>query len=719
MIDLSTVSHHRAVEEMVDVICNRTQNPERHFFRVTSAYQLTVMASAMRATLNTKDRGELPINMYAMALAPSGYNKGHSINIQEHQFMADFKSTFIDYTLPMRAEQSIWRLAIRRAGQNGTEEQQEYDSLRREYDHAGEYPYMFDGGSAPAIKQIRQKLLIADAGAINLQVDEIGLHLEGSMEALAAYLELYDQGYIRNKITKASSDNIRTKEIVGKTPANMLLFGTPEKLLDGSKVESNFYGYLETGYARRCLFAHGSIPAPDLNRTAAEIYAHKIDPSNDAQIDKWATHFASLADPTKMDWMIDVPDHIATELIEYQLHCERLAYDIPVHESIRKAEMTHRYFKVLKLAGTYAFVDEALEMRIDHLHSAMKLVEESGEAFQEILTRERTYMKLARYIATVGTEVTHADLDETLPFYPKSAGPRTDMITMAIAWGYKQHIMLKKTFENGIEFFTGEMLKETSLDEVSLSYSQELGHDYAPAVTSFDNLHKLTQLRGYHWANHTFIDQNRKEEKVIPGFNLAVLDIDGDTPMDTVHELLKDYTFMTYTTKSHTSKVNRYRLIMPMNYALKLDSNDYVTFMENLVQWLPLTPDDSTYQRNRKWETYEGGTYYYSQGSKLLDILPFVPKTTKNEQFQKESSKLGSLDNLERWFAQNISEGNRNNMFFKYAAALVDSGMNYTEVEKHIISFNKKLSNGLSETELRKTVLVTVASKLHSASQAA
>lgn len=712
MVDLTQVKHHPAIEEIVDVLCTRTQNNDRAFFRVTVAYFLSVMAATMRTKLMTKDRGEIPVNTYALAFSPSGSGKGHSVNVLESEFLKGFRTTFLQDTLPGVSEHNMQKIAIQRAVRNNTQEDDEFKALEKEYKDTGAFPFTFDGGTTAAIKQIRQKLLLADCGSINLQIDEIGSNLINSTEVLNLYLELYDQGLVKPKLTKNTQENKRTEEIEGKTPANMLLFGTPSKLLDGGLTEDHFYSFLETGYARRCLFAMGKpIPASD-TMEPAEIYARLTDPGNSAQIAKWATHFTYLADPSKFNWIIDVPDDIAIKLLAYKIDCEAKARAMSEHEEIRKAEITHRYFKTLKLAGALAFIDEVSDMTVDHLHSAMKLVEESGRAFQEILTREKAYQKLARYIAAVGTEVTHADLLEALPFYKSGVGARNELMTMATAWGYKQHIMLKKTFVDGIEFFSGETLKETTLASMRLSYSNHFAENYEGVEVPFEQLHRLTQEPGFHWCNHHFRGEHRLEENAIPGFNMVVVDIDGGISLSAVHELLQDYVFMTYTTKRHTDEVNRFRLILPINYELKLDGEDYTAFMRALGQWLPFETDESTFQRSRKWQTHDKGSYHYHMEGKLLDILPFVPKTTKNERYKEQITQLESLDNLERWFAQRIAEGNRNNQMIKFALALVDAGMGYQEVEDKVLAFNDKLSNGLAADELRKTVLVTVARKI-------
>lgn len=712
MVDLDTVKHHPAIEEIANILCTRIQNNDHHFFRTISAYFLGVIASTMRAKLHTKDRGEIPVNCYALALSPSGTGKGFCMGIMENEILKGFRNAFVDVTMPVIGEQNMWRMAMQRSAQNATEENHEFQGLKTELETTGAYPFVFDSGTVPAVKQLRQQLLLTGIGSINLHVDEIGSNLIGSTELLNVYLELYDQGLVKPKLTKNTAENKRTKEIEGKTPANMMLFGTPIKLLDGAQTEDHFYSFLETGYARRCLFAFGDPKAASANKSAQEIYNQLTDPATKQNIASWANHFAALADETLYNWDIDVPDNVAIELVQYRIQCEDLARAMPEYEEIRKAEMSHRYFKALKLAGALAFVDQASTLDPYHLHAAMKLVEESGMAFQRVLTREKAYMKLARYIAEVGTEVTHADLDEALPFYKRGNSARNEMLTLATAWGFKQHIMLKKTFMDGIEFFSGETLKQTSLDKIRVSYSEDFAYHYGTEEVPFNQLHKLTQQPGFHWANHGFKNGHRCEENVVPGFNMVVLDIDGGTRLSTAHELLKDFTFMTYTTKRHSEQDHRFRLLIPTNYQLELDRDDYRIFMESLVQWLPFKVDEEANQRSRKWLSNANGSFHYNAGNQLIDVLPFVPKTSKHEQFMEKSSELESLDNLERWFAQRIAQGNRNNQMVKYALALADSGMGYGDVENHVLAFNEKLSNGLAPEELRKTVLVTVAKKL-------
>ena len=712
-IDLSTVPHHPAVEDIVDVLCNKTQNIDRGFFRAEVAYFLAKMASCMRATIVTKDRGEIPVNLYVLALATSGFGKGHSVNIVEDQFLKGFKTRFMEDTFQVISEQNLWNIANARAARNGTDQQEEFEKAEKEFKQAGAFPFTFDSGTPPAVKQLRHKLLLSSSGSINFQVDEIGSNLLGVSDVLTLFLELFDQGLVKQKLTKNTAENTRTEELDGKTPTNALLFGTPSKLLDGAQTEDQFYSFLETGYARRCLFGFGQHQRAGESMSPEEVFRRLTEQTNVDTVNKWSNHFHNLADPAIFGWKMTVEDEVAIQLLAYKINCEHIADQLAEHEDIKKAELSHRYFKALKLAGALAFVDQSVEIEMEHLLSAIKLVEESGVAFQTILNREKAYVKLAKYVATVGTEVTHADLLEALPFYKSSNSARNEMMTLATAWGYKKHIIIKKSFVDGIEFFKGETLQETDINEMIISYSNHWAYNYLEERVPFDQLHVLTQQEGMHWSNHHFRNQHRSEENVIAGFNAIVLDVDEGISLGTVQELMKDYKFLLYTTKRHQTEGHgdRFRMILPINYKLELDNEEYREFMKSIFAWLPFKTDESYQKREKKSETFAGGQYVYNMDGELFDALPFIPKTSRNEQHKTNFQKLESLDNLERWFAQRIAVGNRNENLMKYAFALVDGGMSLIDVQNAVRAFNKKLNNPLSEIEIDGTIMVSVAKR--------
>lgn len=710
-MNFENYKHNPILEDLTQVLVKKTQINNPLFYRVLIAYYMGKVAGIMNPMIQTLDRGAIPINIYAINLAPSGFSKGYSTNIIESQVINQFKTKFMKETFPIIGEDSLSKMAVKRANSNGTDPDDEREEINKEFIRAGKLLFSFSEGTSPAVKQMRSKILMANCGAVNLEIDEIGSNLIANTEILNTFLELYDVGKVKQKLTKNTADNVRGEDLDGITPTNMMLFGTPDKLLDGGKVEEEFMSFLDTGYARRCLFAFIKDASNNmLEMTPKEILAQRMNKNNDSALKDVSDKLAKLAEPQHHGKTILVDIDVTEELITYELFCEQRLSDLPASDRIRRAEMKHRYFKSLKLAGAFAFIDESTHITMDHLHSAIKLVEESGEALKELLKRDKAHVKLAKYLAERDEDVTQAELIEDVPSFKGSIAAKNDQIALATAWGYKNNIVIKKSFVDGIEFLSADSLKETNLDEMIISVSDDVAFNYNNTTVKWDEIGQAMMIDNMHWCVHHLRNGHRKDENVITGFNQLVIDVDGDLPLEQAKTLLEDYKCLFYTTKRHTEEVNRYRIIFPMNYILNLDSKDYKEFMQNVYDWLPFEVDDSTSDRPRKWLTNDG-EYYYNDGE-LIDVLPFIPKTTKAEEQRKILLDSQSLDNLERWFVRSTGKGNRSNQMIKYALMLVDTGSDLIEVQDKIFSLNERLQNPMKEEEINTTIIRTVRQKI-------
>lgn len=706
MQDFDKMDYHPTSEQLVQILRDHTQADDALFFRLLVGYYFSLAASQMRCVIKSPDRGVIPVNMYALNLAPSGYGKTMATNLMEEQVLQRFRTRFLEETFPLLAEINLPKLALKRANRKGVDPEEEAVRVKKEFDSSGAMVFSFDSGTSPAVKQMRHKLLMADAGSMNLIMDEVGANLSANMEVFDTFIELYDKGMVKQKLIKNSADNARAEEIIGKTPANLLMFGVPSRLLDGAKTEEDLMRMLDMGYARRCFFGYVRQGGRKKGRTAQQMFIDRTNTANDQAVEDLADSLEILADMVNANKELTIQDSTCISLNEYQLYCEQRAEVMREHQEILKREMSERSFKVLKLAGAYAFIDNSSEVTLDHIRNAIKVAEDSGAAFHQLLSRDKAWVKLAKYIADIGTEVTQADLAEDLPFYKGGVSAKNEMMTMAIAYGYKNNIIIKKSYADGIEFLRGETLKETNLSEIIVSYSDQITEGYRNERPAWDALHKLTQAPGMHWTAHHLNNGYRNEENAIQGFNLAVIDVDGGAELSTVKLLLNKYRYMVYTTKRHTDAENRFRLILPLNYELKLDAKDYKEFMTNIYEWLPFEVDTATNQRARKWMSHDG-TYEYNDGE-MLDALPFIPKTSKNEQRKELMNSQQSMDNLERWAINNIGDGNRNNMLLRYGMILVDAGFSFDEVHSKVNLLNEKIPDKLEEAEIMSTIMVTV-----------
>lgn len=710
MKPVEEMEYHSTSEQLVDILRNHTQRDDSLFFRLLVGYYFSLAASQMRCSISSPDRGEIPINMFALNLAPSGYGKTMGTNLMEEQVLHLFREKFLEYTFPTLADTNLPKLALKRASKLGTDPDEELIKVQKEFANSGSVAFSFDSGTSPAVKQMRHMLLMANAGSMNLIMDEVGANLTANLEVFDTFIELYDKGLVKQKLIKNTKESVRSEEIIGKTPTNLLMFGVPNRLLDGAKTEQTLITLLDQGYARRCFFGYVKNATRKQGRTAEQMYLDRTSSNSEDFLIMLAIRLAKLAEVSNANKSLTISKDTCILLNEYQLYCEALAEKLPEHQEIQKREMSERNFKVLKLAGAYAFIDDSPCITDDHVYNAIKVAEDSGHAFTQLLSRDKAWVKLAKYIAAVGSDVTQADLAEELPFYKGSASTKSDLINLAIAYGYKNNIIIKKTFSDGIEFFRGETLEKTDLGKLIVAYSSDMTTDYANEYAPFDKLHKLIQLPDMHWVSHHLSDGYRNEDNAIAGFNLVVIDVDGDVNLSTVQLLLKNFTYLIYTTKRHTDLENRFRIILPMNYKLCLDAKDFKEFMNNIYQWLPFDVDTGTNQRARKWLTHNG-QYFYNEGE-LLDVLPFIPKTSKNEERKALLNSQHALDNLERWIINNIGDGNRNNMLLRYAMILIDAGFSFDSIRSKVSELNSKIPDKLEELELINTIFVTVSKAL-------
>jgi len=318
MKPLDQITHNPKAEKLVAILQNKSRmNPL--FLRVLTGYYFAQVASQMRATINTHDRGDIPISMYALNLSPSGTGKGVSTGFMENHVLNLFRERFVNETFPALAAANLPKLSNKRAVRKGTDPDDELVRVQKEFDGLGQFAFSFDSGTPAAVKQMRHMLLMAEAGSVNLQIDEIGANLVGNLEVLNTFLELYDQGMIKQKLTKNTSENTRSEEIIGKTPTNMLLFGAPSKLLNGGKTEEEMYAMLETGYARRCFFGYNKASNRPKNLTPKDVYDMMVNKQDLAYVNQIAEEFEELADLANVNRRISISKETTLLLIEYLL----------------------------------------------------------------------------------------------------------------------------------------------------------------------------------------------------------------------------------------------------------------------------------------------------------------------------------------------------------------------------------------------------------------
>lgn len=711
------------VKEIVEDLSTQVKSNLQGFFTVATNYQLMKLASKLRTFVETPENLTM-LNAYAIGFAPSGGGKNFSMNRIYDEYLEGFNRGFTDYLMPKTQHNKILELAGRRSVMNNTSEEDEISKLQKELNATGEYLDIAEKATPAAILQFRQQLLINNCGALNIEVDEVAsaLNTKEFQDCIKPLLTLYDKGKIEGSLVKNTNDAKRFSKIDGVTPVNSFFMGTPDTLMGDDAKCKILADTLSTGFARRSIFSFEDTYERQILTPEERVKAVKKSAGGKDFIKKMNRFFAKFADMSKFNQRIKLTDDDA--LITLYAYTDRCLKEAEQYDSaylitnspsaILKAELINREQRIIRFAALYAFLENKEYVEVDHIYQAIHLIEMSGEALKKIVVKTPIYEMVAKYTAAQSGELVIPDLIEAFHNFPKSRSDREECLDNAQAWGQRNNIVIKRRFQDKIQYISGERLQETDLNKLTVAISNHVAYDYTSGEMSWEKLEAFVQKPRLHWINHHLNHtKHRADENVVEGFNLLILDVDGTCSLDNALHFMQEYQYLIYTTKRHgQDDKDRFRIVLPMLYNIKLNAEDYKAFMKNVYEWLPFDVDSETGQRARKWLT-NPGKVYVNEGI-LIDPLPFIPCTKDNEMHQQQVKSQEHLNNIERWIINRAdTEAGRNNMLARYAFILVDNGDSFANVKSKILNINSQLACPLSESELNSTVFVTTQERIH------
>lgn len=696
--------NNKTLQKIHDYIEGKLGKTDAHFMTINIINSISQIATHMHVNVLAYDGTVVPCNSYALSLAPSGYNKGRILNVLEDTIFGSFKHKYEEDLFSKTAEANVTHQAEVNAARKNIEFEDAMTSLLKRWDKLPMPLFSFSDATNEGLKGVREKYTMAGLGGTCMVVDEIAYNMEKFKEVLASLLEVYDVAKLKQKLIKVDSNGD-----AGKIPATLLMFGSPSSLLNGSKNEDEFIAMLRQGYARRMFFSyiknydklHEESPEEIIRRAKkAKAVADDFD------------CYEKLADADWIGHTYEAEDAFHIRLLEYKSECENKAEKLKEHQEIQRFEISHRYWKVLKLSGLLALLECRKSITLDDLEDAIAFAEISGSHFEQIMNRDPSYVRLFNYIADVGQKTTEADLYSNLHFYSgANQGQRKDMKALAAAYAYTIGGVFKETSKNGVAFYEAELLKETNLDKMVMSYSTDITAGYQNEEVKWNELCDFVTTDGFHYVSHHLVDGYRKAENATGHINMIVLDVDHDCSIELAQAMLRDYKYFLYTTKRHTEKEHRFRIIMPLKYNIKLSQEDYKKFMQNIMDWLPFETDRQTAQYARKWLTNDG--IKFSNEGNLLDPSEFIPDTQKAVETKRKLDDLSNLDNVEKFFMVQMNDGaTRNNTMIKFALMLVDGGFDYEVIEDRVMVFNEKTDHPLPVKEIMETVMKTVRKRI-------
>lgn len=695
------------VKDIMELILNMKSDIPQNLLMIMISYAMGEVASNLRAKLRLYDGTTKPLNFYGYIFAPSGVGKDISLNALNRIFINSFSDK-----MRKGFEKHKHKYWEKRMMSLVDDDEEDVEGIIKEEQRlVNPFSYRVSSGTEAGISRSRVTYGYYGIGALNLVIDELGANYAKLRELLALMLSTFEDGDSSARMLKNES----VMEVKG-VPSNFLGYSSPALIFDGGSNEKMLLDDLSQGQARRSFFAWAEKPEKEKltgeevvakNRAKADLNVGKIEELNE--------YFGALAKPKNMYREVPISDEAELALANYQIKCDELVARTKNIQEQERLELTNRAWKALRLAGIYAFISGADKIEEIHFEQAVYVAELSGISFQRVMNQAPNYERVFNFIN--GRQKT-SDVDlEKQPYYKGNQLHKRELLKLARAYGFENDYLFKLKEVEGVEFYSFIEVPKTNIDKITISISKDITTGFKKKIVPFEVLHEVVCSPEFKYSAGTFKKGYRNKDNYEEKQNLIIIDIDDGMKMETAKMMFSNYKCMIATTKSHQKDKNgltcdRFRIIFITDRTIKLNSEIYSEFMQNVYDSLGVPADTSCKDSSRFYYGAKGD-YWYSEGDKLFEISDLIPDTTKDKErkIMLSSTGIGSTEGVARVLLEEGAKGNRNHTVLRYAMFMKDEGYNYRDAKDKTLEFNSKLPEPLPEKELKSTVFKSLEKK--------
>jgi hypothetical protein len=537
-----------------------------------------------------------------------------------------------------------------------------------------------------------------DIGSININEQEFGSVMNRAI--MDFITKLWQTGNF------ISSINVNQRyDNINNVPINALLFGSMSSFERDLNKYKELIEVLETGFARRGFFIYSKNHklefrnpdiAPSLEFNDVIEFIQSFERFDEISISKEANELIN----------------------EYQ---NRLIKKYNSEPTEWNAIKVNSIDKIIRLSAIVAVINLNKEVSMDDMQVAIEFNRLSNKDFEEVIKPKEPYLKMWEVVNIYKT-IFKTELMNKLGL-KLNKNEMKDQIEMLKEYAY---INNKRLIDNGMTLHLKDF-EDSSLNEIIVSINTENkglkgvepSNRKLPMFGSGKTIEELIKSN-VDWFSFSHFNGKRSIKNVISEFNAIALDIDDLLPLDMAQDLLYQYTYLGYTTKSHNIEKNgfvadRYRIILPLNKTVVgLNNEQYKEFVKNLVNIVGFDNyiDTSTIEVARLWFPNQDAIVLKNIQN-MIDIRYCMPDTEIAQQAQKviktikevkkEGSLTSRLEGAVRWTLVNAIVGQRNNILFRGTMLIKDlSGVN--EARDWLYKMNNMLLEPLSEKEVKTTI---------------
>jgi len=570
-------------------------------------------------------------------------------------------------------------------------------------------------GTSEGLFQVIKSQNASGFGSLNLLTDEFGETIGTSSGLLSKLKELYD-GTFKAKIIKGDVSSGEMKKDISNVICNFIGMGSRKGVTQDNARELK---RIATSGMYRRTFIVESMKYVEKN-------------TQEDNINELEEYIDALNDQLKRDFINRNTEYMIEDVFfkytnEFNTRVEEIDDDLIYRAQNDKLNEFAQYNTgslemVIDLAHIIAFLQWDFTVDKEHLDRAYDFMIRTRDSVEDTFKSIHAY-KLMYDLLMLKDNMTISEMAEYEGSIPISAAKIKDNVALLEEFCYRKDKVLIKQHGKVIRYRI-EDLPVTNLKKLIISTTDDkkmkMAINFTPGELSWDLFPKLVTSKNvdsfttcHYEPSPKAPEGHRRAESFIEGQNLISFDIDEGMTIEEAKEVLKEYTYLIYTTKSHQKEKNgtvtdRFRILLPTKTMFYVTPEQHKKMYENLETTMGITSNDpQTRNVSRLFYTNPDAEVIVHDG-KLVDVSCCIPSTEKSDKImpimenieeQRESGRLSKREaGMIKWFIMNTSEGNRHENLTRIAYFFKDLGMNW---KQKVHELNAMLDKPMTEKELK------------------
>jgi hypothetical protein len=679
--------------------------------------ELITFSSHLRKPIKLYDGTLVPTNAIVFALSASGTSKDKSLNTIRKSLSRGYEQ--LEETRKEYARTKAERMAVL-DGASKEDWQKYYEAPK---------PLQAGLGTVEGLMHHFADIAENPMGAGSILTSEIGTELQtnGSITDIIKIISVaYDLGNIPPKIVKSTEHQTKA---VTNLPVNALFFGAQEALLYNNDIKTKFKMVFNTQLARRSIFTFTPEQPQRIDITSIdELYKIREEERTrvlkaQEELNKLTAHLVenTLADP------IIITDD-ANKLFDVYMELnailsEEMSNKFPISKLSRK----HKQWLALKLAGTYAILNQKEKINEECYAFAINTVEmlapQMAEFEKELIKEPYEVLSdMCRFNAQEGEYFLSLHELRKMAYISGTGSSRAKVEELCILANSYDENGQYQVDENGIQY--KELVKT---DTVGVSYiifdtnktGEELkdymarncseGYDFYE--TDFREVELLLNENAA-YSSFAFSQGKRSKDNLIGGTKFVILDIDkSQITDDEAHTLLDEYNHYIVRTSDPDNEF-RFRTILELDSVVDVDERMWKAFIQEIANELGLIID--VLPQSQIFLAFKGRTVLKQLNGKTLKTKYLLeraavaardkPKPASALPAKEKSIKLS--DPTETFgYAYAAEPGERSVCMYRALMHAIDLGADGSYLKSLCEEINHSWMDPMDHSRLNRTLL--------------